>query len=560
VIGMSQLTLQQAFQIAIQHHQAGRLPEAEQICRQILDRQPNQPDATYLLGLVALDGGRFTVASEILGRASKMMPDFPYVHFKLGISLARQGKNEEAIAAFRRAIELNGDFSEAISSLSIVLMRKGKLDEAIAGFRKLAQLEPKHAEVFNNLGIALAGKGQMDEAILAMSKAVQIKPGSAEANRNLGRALAMARRSEDAIAAFRQAVEIKPDYVEANSDLGVALTEMGRLDEATAAFERAIQSNPNFATARFHRALILLLKGDFARGWPEYEWRWQAEGFPSPRRNFAQPQWDGEALRGKTILLHAEQGYGDFIHFVRYVPLVAGKGARIVIECPPELDRLVRGIPEVAEVIRASDPLPPFDVHSPLMSLPKVFRTTLDSIPAAIPYLKADEMLVDSWARRLGKREGAFRVGLTWAGRPEFVSDRFRSLELSALSSLGAVDGITFYSFQKGPVARQALTPPTGMKVIPLGDELQDFADTAAVISQMDLILSTDTSVPHLAGALGKPVWVMLPFLPDWRWLLMREDSPWYPTMRLFRQKKLGDWAEVVDRVAKSLQSIVVKK
>jgi len=364
--------------------------------------------------------------------------------------------------------------------------------------------------------------------------------------------LAMQHRGGETVAAFQRAVELKADYVFAHCDLGVALMEAGRLAEAVAAFEAAMALAPGFAPARTQHAMTLLLRGDFERGWPEYEWRWRTEGFTPPRRELTQPMWDGREFAGRTLLLHAEQGYGDTIQFVRYAPMVAQRGGRVLLEAPAKLTRLLRGLPGVAQVIPAGAALPAFDLRCALMSLPGVFKTTLSSIPAPVQYLKADEGLAASWANRLGKSAG-LRVGIVWAGRRSHVGDFNRSIKLAALAPLAGVAGVRFFSLQKDDTAGEANHPPEGMNLIDLTADLTDFADTAAVISQMDVIISVDTAVAHLAGALGKPVWVMLPFLPDWRWLLNRDDSPWYPTMRLFRQKMPEQWSEVVASVAAAL-------
>jgi hypothetical protein len=268
---------------------------------------------------------------------------------------------------------------------------------------------------------------------------------------------------------------------------------------------------------------------------------------------FAQPTWDGRPLDGRSILLHTEQGYGDVFQFVRYAELVAGRGGVVLLRCPPELCGVLAGVRGVSRVMSTDQPLPAFDVHCPLMSLPGIFQTTVASIPAGVPYLTADARRVESWAQRLGDSRGRVRVGIAWAGRPAFSGDATRSLHLSALAPLASVPGITYFSLQGGMAGEQAKSPPVGMQLVDLGPELKDFADTAAVMSLMDLIVSTDTSVPHLAGAMGRPVWVMLQYVPDWRWLLDRDDSPWYPTMRLFRQGARGDWESVIRRVGEAL-------
>ncbi|HTW95351.1 MAG TPA: tetratricopeptide repeat-containing glycosyltransferase family protein [Tepidisphaeraceae bacterium] len=447
------------------------------------------------------------------------------------------------------------NFPADVAGAALASMKRGQIDKAIAGFRKIVDVDPHCFEAHYNLGVALAAEGLAGKAEESLRVALGIRQDSAVAYRSLGRVLAMQHRREETVAAFRRAVELKPDYVYAHCDLGVALMEAGRLEEAVAAFEMAIGLKPDFAPARTQHAMTLLLRGDFQRGWPEYEWRWGAEGFTTPRREFTQPMWDGREFGGRTLLLHAEQGYGDTIQFVRYAPMAAERGANVMLEVPAKLTRILRGFPGVAEIVPAGSALPPFDLHCPLMSLPGVFKTTLATVPASAQYLNAEENLVESWARRLGKTAGGPRVGIAWAGQRSYVGDYNRSMKLAALAPLAGVAGARFFSLQKGDAAEEARKPPPGMDLIDLGAELADFADTAAVIKLMDVIVSVDTAVAHLAGALGKPVWVMLPFLPDWRWLLQRADSPWYPSMRLFRQKRVGDWSGAVEDVARSLGS-----
>ena len=273
----------------------------------------------------------------------------------------------------------------------------------------------------------------------------------------------------------------------------------------------------------------------------------------SAQPEFAQPPWDGSELNGKTVLLHAEQGLGDSIQFVRYVPMVRDRGGKVVLQCQPALSRLFTGLPGIDRVIKNGDPIPRFDAHCPLLSLPRAFGTTLDSIPASVPYLTADPAAALDWAKRLADRPGK-KVGIVWAGRAGYVGDRTRSLSLTTLAPLACASGITWYSLQKGYAAAQISDAPQGMELIDRTAELNDFADTAALIANLDLVISVDTAVAHLAGAMGKSVWTLLPYAPDWRWLLNRDDSPWYPTMRLFRQQRPGDWGEVIQRIAESLR------
>jgi hypothetical protein len=366
----------------------------------------------------------------------------------------------------------------------------------------------------------------------------------------LGNALQDKGQLNDGIAAHNRALHLNPNYAEVHNNLGNALGAAGRFEEAVASLRRAIELKPDFAIAHFSLANMLLLQGDFDRGWPEYEWRRSLPGLN--RREFVQPRWDGTALNGRTILLHAEQGIGDTIQLIRYVNTASVRGGKIVVECQPELVRLFQTLSGVDQVVALNQPLPDFDIHCPMFSLPPILKTNLETIPATVPYLKADENLCLRWAACMAPF-GERNVGIVWAGSPGHKNDRNRSFSLSQLSPFARIPGITFHSLQKGDAARQASTSPEGMKLIDRSAELSDFAETAALIANLDLVIAADTAAAHLAGALAKPVWVLLPFVPDWRWMLDRPDNPWYPTMRLFRQKSFGDWTEVIERVAQAL-------
>ncbi|MGD0390854.1 MAG: tetratricopeptide repeat protein, partial [Tepidisphaeraceae bacterium] len=508
------------------------------------------------LGTALKDKGQLDEAIAAYRQAIALNPNLPDVHYNLGIALYDKGEMDDAITAYRRALALNPNFAEVHSNnLGNALKHKGRLDEAITAYRRAIDLNPKYAEAHSNLGNALTEKGQLDEAVAACRRAIALRNNYAEAYYNLGIALKAQAKFDEAIAAYRQAIALRPNYADACNNLGIALRDKGELNESISAYRQAITFKPNLPEAHHNLSLALLARGDFQPGWEEYEWRWKCNDFSSPPRNFTQPQWDGRPLEDRTILLHAEQGYGDAIHFIRYVPLVIRRGGKIVVECQAELQRLFQTVATGCQIVVRGQPLPAFDFHCPLLSLPRVFGTNLGNIPNDVPYLSADPELVETWSRMLGSANGQLRVGLAWAGHPRFKDDRTRSLNLQQLAPFAAVQGVKIYSLQKGPAGEQARNPPAGLQLIDLGPDLNDFADTAAVMSLMDLIVTTDTSVPHLAGALARPVWVMLQYVPDFRWLLERQDSPWYPSMRLFRQPRAKDWDSVITRVADELSS-----
>ncbi len=433
-------------------------------------------------------------------------------------------------------------------------VRHADVAGAIETLSSIAMAHPYLAEAHGMLGNAYAAAGEWEQAVSAFGRVLAIIPNLAVGHFALGSALAQLGRTSDAITAFRGALRL--NYPPAHCNLGVALLLSGEFDAAADELAKAIAINPDDAVAHWNRALLLLLRGDWAAAWPEYEWRWRWNQFPSRPRNFRQPQWQGEEMAGRTILLHAEQGFGDTIQFIRYLPLVAARGPKIVVEIQPELLPLFRQLPGDQKWVCCGEVLPEFDRHCPLASLPGLFGTTPQTIPRQSPPLRADEQRIAFWRERMGPTSGKLRVGIAWAGRTTFNGDRTRSLQLEQLREVLAIGNIEFCSLQYGPPSQRIHDLGFDDRLIDLGSHFRDFADTAAVMSLCDLIITTDTSVPHLAGAMGRPVWVMLQYVPDWRWMLDREDSPWYPTARLMRQESAGNWDLVVARVVQSLSRL----
>jgi tetratricopeptide (TPR) repeat protein len=549
-----------AIAIALAHHRAGRVAEAEGIYRQLLKNEPANARVMDLLGVLLLQTGRLELAEKFLRQAVATDPAHSNYHCNLGSCLRRVGKSDEALSAFRQAIRLKPSLAVAHNNLGIVLAEKLQLDEAIAAYESAVCLDPDYAEAFSNLANALKDAGRIAEALSACEKSIALKPDSAAAHNNLGVALAAAGRFAQAIDAYRNAIALRPNYGDAYSNLGNALAAEARHDEALAMSRRAVELEPQALQSHWNYAVILLRSGDLAGGFREYEWRWKQQAHfprPSPRYyppRFPTPHWAGGDIAGKTLLIHAEQGFGDTLHFCRYAPLVARRGGRVIMEVHPELRRLLASLEGVAEVFSRGETLSPFDEHCPVMSLPLAFGTTLNTIPAAVPYLRPAENDVVKWKEILGPGDGTWRVGLCWAGSPEHSDDGERSLALSQLAPL-ANGAVTFHSLQKGPAALGiASSVPPGMRLIDHTADLHDFADTAALIANLDLVITADTAVAHVAGALGKPVWVFLRHLSDWRWLIDRADTPWYPTMRLFRQKARGDWTTPINVVAAMLK------
>jgi len=519
------MDIPQSLDLAVQHHTAGRFADAERIYAEILALDPDNADALHLSGVIALQTNRLIQARDLIQKAIARNPAIAEYHNNLGNVFIKTDQIEDAIAAFEQAIRLRPSYSKAHSNLGNALKEKGELDEAIAAHRRAIALSPGYAEAHNNLGKALKEKGRLDEAVAAYFQAIALDPGLPQAHFNLGN----------------------------------ALKERGQVDDAIVAYRQAISLDPGSPDAHYNLSSALLARGDFREGWEEYEWRWKCRHLPPPR-NFAQPQWDGRPLEGRTILLHAEQGFGDALQFIRYVPLLAQRTGNIVIECPAELKRLFQSSEVNCQIVTRGQPLPAFDLHCALLSLPRIFGTTSASIPSAVPYLRADLQDAENWRRWLDDGSSTVKVGLAWAGSPTHGNDRNRSLKLANLGPLAQVPGVRFFSLQKGEAATEARTPPPGMELVDRMQEIKDFADTAALIANLDLVIAVDTAVAHLAGALAKPIWTMLPLIPDWRWLLEREDSPWYPTMRLFRQSRRGDWDSVITRIVDALSQRVKRR
>lgn len=464
-------------------------------------------------------GGRLDAAEGLCRRILEVAPGHAGALHSLAIVLHDKGDLARAIEALERAIAVKGDVPLYHANLAEMCRRVGRLDEAITAGERALALKPDDPFVLNNLGIAHYDRDEYDRAVECYRRALALAPGSAQAHNNLGNAVLAQGDATTALTCYRRAVLLKPDYVDAHNNL----------------------------------AMTLLLAGDFEAGWRELEWRHRRAGRAETR--FRQPQWRGEAFAGKTLLVQAEEGHGDAIHFLRYLPDVAARGGKVVLAAHRPLVRLARDLAPAVDVMTLGEKPPPFDLQINLMSLPLVFGTTLASVPAEVPYLAVDAGLAERWGRRLAAGT-ALRVGIVWSGALQYGHNRHRAIPAERLAPLLEIDGITWFSLQVGEPATQLARLPPG-KITDLSGALADFGETAGAILALDLVISTDTAVPHLAGALAQPVWVMLAFMPDWRWLLGRDTSPWYPTMRLFRQPRPGDWPAVVERVAVELRRLL---
>ncbi|MGD0461132.1 MAG: tetratricopeptide repeat-containing glycosyltransferase family protein [Tepidisphaeraceae bacterium] len=469
---------------------------------------------------------------------------------EVGLAHHRAGRLHEAEDIYRQILAEQPDYADALHLLGSLAAQIGHHDAAIDLLKKAIQLNPNFAAYHGNLGAVYMKLSRLDEAEAALQRALQLDPSLPDAYYNLGGTLTEKGDFDRALSTLHRGLALHPNWPQMYNSIGVTLRICAKYDEAIASYRRAVSIQPDYAEGHWNLGLTLLLVGDFAAGWTQYEWRKKMPDVVRPR-NFTPPEWTGEKLDGKTILLHAEQGFGDTLQFIRYVPLVVERGGRVIVECPPELATVLRGVEGIQEIFVQGQTLPSFDTHRSIMSLPLTFGATAQTIPAKVPYLAVPADRIAAWRQRLG--DAPLGVGLVWAGGPQYSDDSRRSMRLEHFAPLAAVKSARFHLLQKGPAASQAATPPPGMDLVNWAADLHDFVETAALITNLDLVISVDTSVAHLAGALGKPVWVLLPFVPDWRWMLNRDDSPWYPTMRLFRQPAAGDWATPIAQVVQAL-------
>lgn len=473
-------------------YQKRNLRDAEILCRQILEKEPDNPDANHFLGIIAWEVGELEIAKNLIGKAIELNPDNSSCYLNMGNVYQKEKKYSESLIWYEKALGF--------------------------GYAE------KH-KLYNSIGVALTKLGRLDEAI-----------------ENI-----------------KRAVELDSNYVEAYNNLGDAFKQSGQIDRALQYCEKAIDIFPEFVPARWNRSILWFLKGRFSEAWQEYEWRWKRPQTPV-RKIDAGERWEGQPFQDKTLFVYEEQGMGDTIQFIRYLPYLKQFGGSIIFEVIPPLVRLVeqfKGYDRLWVGIKNVDtrPVDRFDYHVPLLSLPGLFNTTVETIPAETPYLYADQTLSRIWKDRIGNVPG-LKAGIVWSGNPNHDNDNNRSLSLSCFRALGNMSGINLFSLQKDSYEKWTDIDPETVIRTDLGKQISDFADTAAIIENLDLVISVDTAVVHLAGAMGKPVWTLLPFCPDWRWMLDREDTPWYPSMRLFRQPRPGDWDSVISDVKQALEGL----
>jgi tetratricopeptide (TPR) repeat protein len=546
---------QQAMQEAVALQQQGRLREAEKLYTRVLKAAPDHFDALQLLGLVKAQSWQMGEAFRLLSAALKINPNAPDVLVNFANVLHALKRDQEALDCLDRALSLRPGDPDALLNRGNALLTLSRPQDALACFDDVLAREPRQAEALLSRGTALASLGRPERALADFDAALAL--GHPNAHYNRGNALFELGRYAEAVASFDRALALTPDNPQAWNNRGNTLTALNRHQEALECFDKALALQKDHAGAHFNRALALLVLGDWNRGFAEYEWRWKRSGMTDMRHGYGKPLWLGEfPLARKTILLHAEQGLGDTIQFARYAPLLARAGATVVLEVQPELASLLSRLEGVASCHARGEKLPAFDVHCPLGSLPLAFKTEPGNVPAQIPYLRADESRLAKWRPRIEALPGK-RIALAWAGNADHANDRNRSIDLSLLEPLLALEGVSFLSMQRELREKDAEILARYANVTQLGSELADMDDTAAVSALADLTISVDTSVVHLAGSMGRPVWVMLPFAPDWRWTLNDERTPWYPQARLFRQSALADWQSTITMVRAELARFI---
>jgi Flp pilus assembly protein TadD len=470
--------------------------------------------------------------------------------------LLQEQRPVEAARAFAAVLAVQPDCVEALAPLGQLLLQANEWPAALGCLQQAAKISPEMPRLNALMAAVLRKLGRREESALCCERECRISPHDADAHYNLALARQTLQRIPEAIAAYRTALRLRPDYVDALLGLGRSLRQDRQPEAALDCFTEAVRLAPSEARAHWELGTTQLALGDYRAGWKGFEWRWKLPDFTTPPPRYEPPPWDGRDLGGQRIFLHCEQGYGDVIQFSRYATLVAARGGRVMLGCPKPLQRLMETVPGVAEVVTTRENLPPFDTHAPLMSLPAIFGTTLETIPAPVPYLhpRVATASTTKWveANRVDEGPGK-KVGVAWAGSTVHPNDANRSLPAALLKPLLTLPGIRWHSLQAGAAAQVLAHPDFAGKVVDLGSRFADFHDTAEAIRELDLVIAVDTAVAHLAGAVGKTVWLLLPYEAEWRWMTVREDSPWYPTMRLFRQATPGNWEELLERVAREL-------
>lgn len=573
-------------QQAVAHHQADDAEAAAQLYRRILQSEPDHPDANYLLATANLQLGRFDESIALFEKLAETRKDVPDLHNNLGIAYQAAGRWEEAVRSFQDALQADPQYERAFFNLGALLESKSLFADAEKCFRQALQRNSEDLETRVRLGNALKGLGRwseaeecyrlaaahrdddldllvnlafvlarqekLDEAVEVYQRILRKRPDFPEIHNSLSYVRERQGRSEEAVSAAKLALELKPQFAEAHNNLGIALRSQHRLIEACDCFRQALALRPDFALAEFNLGTTQLLAGNYSEGWPGFE---QYARIAETPAQFEQPRWKGNSLSGRRLLIHADQGFGDTLQFARFLPMAKERSeARVILHCQPELRSLLAGCPGVDELVADGEGPPQFDEQIALTSLASLFGIELETIPNEVPYLQPQTSLRGDLQQLIDEAPDAhFKVGFVWQGNPLQARDVLRSCPLEHFRALSNVPGIGFFSLQTGGDSSLRSAAASQLNLIDLGSHVTDFADTAAVLERLDLLITVDTAIAHLAGALRRPVWTLLSHTPDWRWLLERADSPWYPTMRLFRQPSWGDWEGAMQMVKAEL-------
>jgi tetratricopeptide (TPR) repeat protein len=539
---------------AIDLHRTGRLQEAEALYRQVLASEPDNPQALHMLGVIALQVGRPDLAIGNIEAALRRGPDGE-MYANLGGGYLSLGRVTDAQACLEQAVKMRPNLSSAHHNLGNVYRQLGRFADAVACYRRALQLQPDDSNTQLNLAVALTRHGDVPAAVTILEKLAKAHPKDVAVRVNLGLARQAQGRLGEAVLCFRKAAELRPDLAEPHYNLGNAYKLEGRYPESAVSLRRALELMPHDADTHFSLGMTLLMLGEWREGWREYDWRWRTRDFKVP--GFTSPPWDGSDLAGRTIVVYAEQGLGDTLQFARYAPMVQQRGGNVVLRCQTPLAPLFAGVAGVQRVSPRSEPLPECDCHMPLLGLPSLFGTTPETVPANVPYLHADPQRRARWRDWLDQHPGR-KIGICWqGGQGQVKDDALRSMKLSTLAPLAGVPDVQLVSLQVGGGREQLTEQAERMTVLDPALEPDEagetFQEVAALMCELERVVTIDTALAHLAGALGVPTWLALRRFPDWRWLQGREDTPWYPTMRLFRQEQVGKWDPVVARLAGAL-------
>ena len=540
-------------------HQIGRPLEALPYAQRGVELSPQDFNAQRSFGIILLDSGRPMEATHFLKDATRLNPNDALALSYLGVCYERLERMDLALTAHRKAASISPDHVRILINYGMSLGRQGQFIDAEAVFRQVLQTVPNLGEALECLaGVQLSLKHH-EESVATCKKAIELNPKSTIAYATLGEALMNLGRFDETIESMKEITSIQPSAAVYQS-WSNALVRSGHPEEGLAMIEKSLAMEPQNPTFHFNRSIILIMLGRLVEAWPEYEWRWKQPRVAGRTYKYSSPMWDGATLNDKRVLLYAEQGLGDTVFFGRYAKRVAERGGQVLLRVQPQLKELLQSIPGVSWVIGNNEPVPEHDVHIPLMSLPRIFETSLETIPVEVPYIKTDPTRSAYWREQFSRRGDRMNVGLVWEGGAFQPENFLRSASLAAYTPLGVVEGVSFYGLQKGPAEVQAKSPPAGMDFTDLGPSIKDFSDTAAIVENLDLLISIDTSVVHIAGALAKPVWMLMAFTPGHMWMYKREDTPWYPTFRIYRQPAFKDWDSVVERIKKDLAEEVARR